>query len=79
MLFDADFAAANACLVIIIIVNSNSSSSSGDGGGASVSDINSTSSSCGSSKTLTWNGKYKSGVIAEAKVSKYNLGTRVDK
>ena len=33
--------------------------------------VNSISSSCGSSKILTWTGKYKSGVI----VGKYNLGT----
>ena len=37
--------------------------------------VNSTSSSCGSSKILTWTGKYKSGVIAGARVGKYNLGT----
>ena len=41
--------------------------------------VNSTSSSCGSSKILTWTGKYKSGVIAAARVGKNNLGTRAGK
>ena len=41
--------------------------------------VNSISSSCGSSKILTWTGKYKSGAIAGARVGKYNLGTRVGK
>ena len=38
--------------------------------------VNNTSSSCGSSKILTWTGKYKSETIAGARVGKYNLGTR---
>ena len=37
--------------------------------------VNSASSSCGSSKILTWTGKYNSGAIARARVGKYNLGT----
>ena len=37
--------------------------------------VNSASSSCGSSKILTWTGKYNSGAIAGARVGKYNLGT----
>ena len=41
--------------------------------------INSTSSSCGSSKILTWTGKYKSGAIAGARVGKYTLATRAGK
>ena len=41
--------------------------------------VNSTSSSCGSSKILTWTGKYKSGAIAGARVGKYNLGNRAGK
>ena len=41
--------------------------------------VNSTRSSCSSSKILTWAGKYKSGAIAEARIGKYNLGTRVGK
>ena len=73
-----DFAATNAFLVIINI-SSSSSSSSGGGGGASGSDINSTSSSCASSKILTWTGKCKSGAIAGAGIGKYNLGTRASK
>ena len=36
--------------------------------------INSTSSSCDSSKILTWIGKYKSGVIAGARVGNTNWG-----
>ena len=65
------------CIFFIIIISSSSSSSSGissscsssrstsnsGGGGASDSGINSTS-SCGSSKILTWTGKYKAGAIA---------------
>ena len=77
MPFTADFAAANASLVIIIIIissSSNSSSSSGESSNASDGT-----SSCGSSKILTWTGKYKSGVMAGARVNKYNLGTRVHK
>ena len=46
--------------------------------GASDSDINSTS-SCGSSKILTWTGKYKPGAIAGAWDGKYTLGTRAGK
>ena len=41
--------------------------------------VNSTSSSCGSSKILTWTGKYKLEAIAGARVGKYNLGTRAGK
>ena len=48
--------------------SSNSSSSGGDG--ASDIDINGTS-SCGSSKILTWTGKYKPGAIAGAWDGKY--------
>ena len=77
MPFTADFAAANASLVIIIIIiNSSSNSSSSSGGSSNASDGTS---SCGSSKILTWTGKYKSGVMAGARVNKYNLGTRVHK
>ena len=47
-------------------------------GGASDSDINSTS-SCDSSKILTWTGKYKPGPIAGAWDGKYTLGTRAGK
>ena len=56
---------------------SNSNSSTG-GGGASDSDINSTR-SCGSSKILTWTGKYKPGAIDGAWEGKYTLGTRAGK
>ena len=41
--------------------------------------VNSASSSCGSSKILTWTGEYKSGAIAGVRVGKYNLGTRKGK
>ena len=41
--------------------------------------VNSTNSSCGSSKILTWTGKYKSRAIAGARVGKYNLRTRAGK
>ena len=41
--------------------------------------VNSTSSSCGSSKILTWTVKYKLGAIARARVGKNNLGTRAGK
>ena len=41
--------------------------------------VNSISSSCGSSKILTWTGKYKSGAIAKARIGKYNLGTTAGK
>ena len=41
--------------------------------------IDSTGSRCGSSKILTWTGKYKSGAIAGTKVGKYNLETSVGK
>ena len=34
---------------------------------------------CGSSKILTWTGKYKLGAIVGARVGKYNLGTRAGK
>ena len=64
-----------ASLVIIITISSSSNSSSS---GVSGSDSDSTS-SCGSSKILTWVCKYKSGVMARAKVGKYNLGTRASK
>ena len=76
----------NAFFAVIIIISSTSSSSSrssrsssnsssNGGGGASDSGINSTS-SCGSSKILTWTGKYKPGAIAGPK---YTLRTRVGK
>ena len=77
MPFTADFAAANASLVIIIIIISGSSNSSSSSGGSS--NASDGTSSCGSSKILTWTGKYKSGVMAGARVNKYNLGTRVHK
>ena len=77
MPFTADFAAANASLVIIIIIISSSSNSSSSSGGSS--NASDGTSSCGSSKILTWTGKYKSGVMAGARVNKYNLGTRVNK
>ena len=76
MPFTADFAAANASLVIIIIISGSSNSSSSSGGSSNASDGTS---SCGSSKILTWTGKYRSGVMAGARVNKYNLGTRVHK
>ena len=48
--------------------------------------VNSINSSCGSSKILTWIGKYKSGVGAKAgkykfgaRASKYKLGARAGK
>ena len=41
--------------------------------------VNSTSSSRGSSKILTWTGKYKLGGMAGTRVDKYNLGTRAGK
>ena len=77
MPFTADFAAANASLVIIIIIISSSSNGSSSSGGSS--NASDGTSSCGSSKILTWTGKYKSGVMAGARVNKYNLGTRVHK
>ena len=77
MPFTADFAAANASLVIIIIIISSSSNSSSSSGGSS--NASDGTSSCGSSKILTWTGKYKSEVMAGARVNKYNLGTRVHK
>ena len=77
MPFTADFAAANASLVIIIIIISGSSNSSSSSGGSS--NASDGTSSCGSSKILTWTGKYRSGVMAGARVNKYNLGTRVHK
>ena len=90
--FNADFAAANAFFVVIIIISSSSSSisssssssrnssnnSSSGGGGASDSGINSTS-SCDSSKILTWTGKYKPVPIAWAWDDKYTLGARAGK
>ena len=65
-----------ASLVIIIITISSSSNSSSSG--VSGSDSDSTS-SCGSSKILTWACKYKSGVMAGARVGKCNLRTRASK
>ena len=41
--------------------------------------VNSTSSICGSSKILSWIGKYKSVAVTGARVGKYNLGTRAGK
>ena len=78
MSFTADFPAANASLVIIIIIiiSSSSNSSSSSGGSSNASDGTSC---CGSSKILTWTGKYRSGVMAGARVDKYNLGTRAHK
>ena len=71
-----DFAATNTYLVIIIIINSSSNSSGSSGGSGSDSD---STSNCGSSKIFTWTGKYKSGAIAGARISKDNLGTRAGK
>ena len=71
-----DFAATNTYLVIIIIINSSSNSSGSSGGSGSDSD---STSNCGSSKILTWTGKYKSGAIAGARIGKDNLGTRAGK
>ena len=68
--FNADFATANASL------SSRSNSSSCSGGNGSDGD---STSSCGSSKILTWTGKYKSGAIVSATVGKYNLETRAGK
>ena len=80
--FNADFAAANAFFVVNIIISSSSSrsisNSSSGSGGATDSDINSTR-SCGSSKILTWTGKYKPGAIDGAWNGKYTLGTRAGK
>ena len=90
-----DFVAANAFFVVNVIISSSSSSSSSissssisssrsssnnssGGGGASDSDINSTR-SCGSSKILTWTGKYKPGAIDGGCDSKDTLGTRAGK
>ena len=55
-----------------------SSNNSSGGGGASDSDINSTR-SCGSSKILTWTGKYKPGAIDGGCDGKDTLGTRAGK
>ena len=55
--------------------NRSSSNSSSGGGGASDSDINSAG-ICGSSKILTWTGKYKPGAIDGACDGKDTLGTR---
>ena len=55
-----------------------SSNTSTGGGGASDSDINTTR-SWGSSKILTWTGKYKPGAIDGAWDGKYTLGTRAGK
>ena len=41
--------------------------------------VNSASSSCGSSKILTWTGKYKSGAIVRARVGKSKFGDRAGK
>ena len=71
-----DFAATNTYLVIIIIISSSSNSSGSSGGSGSDSD---STSNCGSSKIFTWTGKYKSGAIAGARISKDNLGTRAGK
>ena len=71
--FNADFAIANASLVIIIIISSSSSdssSSSGSSGSSGRGSDSDSTSSCGSSKILTWTGKYKSGVMAGARVGK---------
>ena len=57
-------------IVVLVVVNSSTG-----GGGASDSDINS-SRSCGSSKILTWTGKYKPGAIDGAWDLKYTLGTK---
>ena len=86
--FNADFAAADAFFVVNIVISSSSSSSSSSsrsssnsssgGGGATDSDINSTR-SCGSSKILTWTGKYKPGAIDRAWDGKYTLGTGAGK
>ena len=66
--------------VVVVAVGSRSSSNSSNsgGGGSSDSDINSTS-SCGSSKILTWTDKYKPGAIAGAWDGKCTLGTRASK
>ena len=58
MSFNVDFAATNTYLVIIIIINSSSNSSGSSGGSGRDSD---STSNCGSSKILTWTGKYKWG------------------
>ena len=68
--FIADFSAANASL------SSRSNSSSCSGGNGSDGD---STSSCGSSKIMTWTGKCKSGAIVGATVGKYNLETRAGK
>ena len=57
---------------------SSSNSSSSGGGGASDGDIDSTS-SCDSSKILTWTGKCKPRPIAGNWDGKYTLGTRAGK
>ena len=75
-----DSAAAKVSLAII----SSSTRGSGNINSCSKSDVGSGSDSdstsgCGSSNILTWTGKYKLGVIAGARVRKYNLGTRAGK
>ena len=71
-----DFAATNTYFVIIIIISSSSNSSGSSGSSGSDSD---STSNCGSSKILTWTGKYKKGAIARARIGKDNLGTRAGK
>ena len=71
-----DFAATNTYFVIIIIISSSSNSSGSSGSSGSDSD---STSNCGSSKILTWTGKYKKGAIAGARIGKDNLGTRAGK
>ena len=68
--FNVNFAAVIACLIIIIISSSSNSSS-----GVSGSNSDSTS-SCGSSKILTWACKYKSGVMAGTRVGKHKFRAR---
>ena len=46
---------------------------------AAVVVINKTSGCGSSSKTLSWNDKYKLGVMARVRAGKYNLGPRVGK
>ena len=71
-----DFAATNTYFLIIIIISSSSNSSGSSGSSGSDSD---STSNCGSSKILTWTGKYKKGAIAGARIGKDNLGTRAGK
>ena len=65
--------------VIIFSSSSGNSSSCSSSGGGSSSVSDSTSSCGGSSKILSWIGKYKLEGIAGVRVDEYSLGTRAGK